>query len=71
MNLGAAYSARNESERAIDAFKRALQFEPKNERAHFSLGLMYLQVGQKDLAMAEYQALQALGSKFSSSLLAE
>ena len=69
LNLGSAYSIKNEPERSIVAFKQALQFEPGNEKAHLALGLMYLQAGQKGLAAVEYQALQESASAFAPYLL--
>lgn len=71
VNLGALYSMRNEPARAIDVLWRAVQFEPGNEKARLLLGLMYLQVGETELAMAECRALQTLGSLFVPNLLLE
>lgn len=69
LNLGVAHQARNEFEEAIDAFKWVLQFEPANPKAHFSLGLVYLTLGNRNLAMVEYHALQSSGSAFAPALL--
>ncbi|OGW40160.1 MAG: hypothetical protein A2X58_07355 [Nitrospirae bacterium GWC2_56_14] len=62
---------RNEPAQAVAVFRRVLQFEPKSEKAHVSLGLLYLDMGEKDLVLSEYRALQASGSSFAPYLLNE
>lgn len=71
LNLGAAHSMKNDPVSAIEAFQRVLQYEPGNEKAHLSLGLMYLQTGRKEYAMAEYEALLSSDSLFAPHLLKE
>jgi thioredoxin-like negative regulator of GroEL len=56
-------------EDAIRAFKASLQADPDDTEARYSLGLMYLLVGNKDADMEEYQALKLLDDGLARKLL--
>ncbi len=61
MNLGAAQLGRLETagprqqERAIQAYQRALEVDPKAPNAHYHLGLIYQQRGEFNRASALFQ----------------
>ena len=45
---------------AIDAFKQAILIAPAYVIPHYSLGLSYLKIGDKKLALDEYKILKEL-----------
>jgi Flp pilus assembly protein TadD len=47
-------------DRAVAAFQRALAADPGNALARYDLGLLYLSVGQVDLARQEHVQLEAI-----------
>lgn len=54
-NLGTAYQALNNLNKAIAEYKRALQLDPKFSDAHYFLGTAHETTNQKPLAIAEYE----------------
>src|SRR2546426_8457096 len=56
---------------AIAAYKEALRVKPDYADVHLSLGSLYVDQGDKDSAMKEYQALLDLKSSLSADLLAK
>ena len=69
LNLGAAYLTTKEYAKAVDSFTWSLQFDRNNPKAHYGLGIAFLGLGKRELALREYQALEDLGSPSSMSLL--
>lgn len=62
LNLGAAYLAAKEYEKAVDAFTWSLLFDRISPKAHYGLGVAYLGLGKQGLVLQEYQTLKELGS---------
>jgi Tfp pilus assembly protein PilF len=65
INLGAAYlgnpviATREQQLAAISAFERALELDPAAPSVHYNLGLIFVDRGDSDLAVAAFrQALQ-------------
>jgi tetratricopeptide (TPR) repeat protein len=56
-------------EDAIRAFKASLRADPDDVDAHYSLGLMYLLIGNKGAALEEYQVLKRLDDSLGKRLL--
>jgi tetratricopeptide (TPR) repeat protein len=55
-NLGVAYTEANLYDEAIEAYKRSLEFNPKNAEAHYNLGLLYENFnGDPGLAASHYR----------------
>jgi len=60
INVGAAYRAAGQHDRAIVELRRALQITPGHNRALFQLGITYVLMGRFDDAVRELEAaLQA------------
>ncbi len=60
VNLALVRHVRREFDQALVAAQRAIELEPKNDRAHYVLGLIYLDGNQKDKARAEFEKFLAL-----------
>jgi Tfp pilus assembly protein PilF len=56
--LGAIYLDQGEAEKALVEYQKALQVDPKLAAAHFGLGLVYSQLGQKDQAIKALEQFQ-------------
>ncbi len=54
MQLGAAYSALDQMDRAVETYQRTLTIAPEFVWARYRLGLVYLQSGQRSLAVAAF-----------------
>ena len=48
---------------AIKAFKQALDLDSDNARAHYCLGLVYLDLQEIEMALAEHEQLSSLNEK--------
>jgi tetratricopeptide (TPR) repeat protein len=55
MNLGVAYRAAGQYDRAIADFRRALEIAPGNARVHFQLGVTALMRGRLNDAIGELE----------------
>ena len=53
LHLAVAASDRNESDRAIDLLKQAIEIDPNEARAHYMLGAEHAQIGLFDRAIAD------------------
>jgi tetratricopeptide (TPR) repeat protein len=53
---------------AIKAEERAIRLEPNNARAHFSLALAYLRLGNKDAALKQYSLLKTMNGNWARQL---
>ncbi len=62
--LGIAYSRTGRQERAIRAYRRALQIDPQLAEAHLNLGYAYAQVHMPDQARKQYQEACRLRVQF-------
>jgi len=54
---------------AFDAYKKAIQIQPDFVLAHFFLGLIYLETGDRNRALAEYNILKDLDQNYANDLL--
>jgi protein O-mannosyl-transferase len=63
------YSKVGDYDNSIASCRKALALAPNNDKAHFLLGMDYLFLKQYPAAVAEYNVLQASGSRFSFELL--
>jgi protein O-mannosyl-transferase len=70
-NLGVACDNLNRFSESIDAYKQAVQIKPDYAEAHTNLAYAYLNVGDKNSALAEYNILKVLNSKYAENLLTE
>lgn len=71
VNLGDAYRRIGQYEKALEACSRAILFDPRNEKAHHTMGLIYLDSGRSDLAFEKYQLLNNAGSSLAPILMKE
>lgn len=55
MNLGLAYSAKGEFEKAIDELKEAIRLNPAYTEAYYNLGNVYLEMGKNVEAVYNYK----------------
>ncbi|HYJ48103.1 MAG TPA: tetratricopeptide repeat protein, partial [Pyrinomonadaceae bacterium] len=56
---------------AIEQYQETIRLAPDLPEAHLNLGLAYLEQGDKNAAMEQYQALQRLKSSLADQLWAE
>jgi tetratricopeptide (TPR) repeat protein len=63
LHLAVAASDRNESDRAIELLKRAIEVDPNEARAHYMLGAEHAQIGLFDRAMADMSKALELDSQ--------
>jgi len=59
-NLGVAYFNIGSYLEAVKALKQALQLNPDDADTHYFLGLVYIELKDKELALQEHKALQEL-----------
>lgn len=69
LGIGVAYHQKREYPLAVQSFKSALMFEPGMLQARLGLGLVYLDMGEKEKALEEYQTLKNLGSPYADELM--
>jgi tetratricopeptide (TPR) repeat protein len=53
--LGIAYGKKGEYDRAIEAYRKALELKPDDHKAWYNLGLAYFAKGEHDLAIEAYR----------------
>jgi tetratricopeptide (TPR) repeat protein len=66
--LGDAYAHLKRWDEAIGALKQSLLFAPANDSAHYGLGVVYIEMGDKGAAMKEYEALKERADLFDAQL---
>jgi len=54
------YACLGEYAKAIEAYKEAIRINPNYTSAHYNIGCVYLSIGDKDSALAEYKILKEL-----------
>src|SRR5207249_3100330 len=59
-NLGTAYHRLGDFKQALDSYEKALQIKPDYAEAIFGLGVVYLELKDKDAALKQHQRLAAL-----------
>lgn len=68
VELGYAYFKLQRYSEAVSTFKQASSINPASALAHYYLGQVYLATKNRNGAMAEYRALQQLGSDYAQKL---
>jgi tetratricopeptide (TPR) repeat protein len=53
-NLGAAYFEKEQYDKAVESYQKALELHPRFSNAHYNLGLVYFQLGQKEKAVESF-----------------
>lgn len=66
--LGSLYSQLRRYQEAIDACKQAISLDPNLPDSHFTLGLIYWVLGDKDSALQEYKILKSLDEQLAKKL---
>ena len=69
--LGNAYYADNQTDKAIESYKKVIDLNPGFSRARFNLGMVYLQKKDKASAMEQYSALLPIDPALAGRLKAE
>lgn len=54
LNMGQAYRKKKEFDKAITSFRRVLELDPKNFKAHSSLGISLMMSGRKEEAILAF-----------------
>ena len=67
--LGLSYCDSGHYEEAVEAYKQAIEIDPDMGPAHYFLAEVYLKMGNKDLALKEYEVLKTLEEELASELL--
>ena len=67
-NLGLSYAAAGRTEKARQAFSRAVEMEPGYAAAHYNLGVTYFAAGDREAAVAKVKTLKALDPKLAGRL---
>lgn len=69
--LGDAYYFGGRFDEAIAAYKQAARLQPDQPEAYYNLGLAYLEIGDRELALAQSRLLGPLDAELNKKLLAE
>jgi len=69
-NNGTVYYDDGELYKAVEAFKKSLEYKPNNSKAFYNLGKIYYDLGQKQLSMAYYKDAVDLNKSDTLSLVA-
>jgi tetratricopeptide (TPR) repeat protein len=67
--LGLTYTELGLQGDALKAYKRAIALKADYAEAHYNLGLLYVAIGERSFAQAEYETLKRLNSNFADALL--
>jgi tetratricopeptide (TPR) repeat protein len=69
--LGDAHYYASRFHLAIEAYKHAARLRPEQPEAYYNLGLAYLEIGDRESAMAQSRTLEPLDAELNRKLLAE
>ncbi len=67
-NLGVAQLSLNQTEKAIESFKRVVELDEKNADTRFNIGVAYLALGDKEAAREQARILKAVDSELAKEL---
>jgi tetratricopeptide (TPR) repeat protein len=70
-NLGIAYGKLNKLGEEVNSLKRAISLRPRYASARYNLGVTYLKMGNKKLALSEYEALKDFDEGTAEALMKE
>ncbi|MFA4843624.1 MAG: tetratricopeptide repeat protein [Candidatus Margulisiibacteriota bacterium] len=71
IGLSNAYLKLGQIKNALEFSKLAIYINPSNANAHLNMGICYLSLGEKELALNEYKTLKALDKDMANKLLKE
>lgn len=66
--LGIHYNESGHYEEAVEVYKQAIEIDPDMPLAHYTLAKTYLEMGDKDLALEEYEILKTLDEELANEL---
>ena len=69
--LGDAYYYGAHFDEAIDAYRQAVRLRPDQAEAYYNLGLAFLEIGDRESAMAQSRLLEGIDADLNKKLLAE
>jgi tetratricopeptide (TPR) repeat protein len=67
-NLGAALAGQGKTQEAIAHFAEALRIRPDYAETHYNLGNVYLMIGNRGLALKEYEILKTMNPGLANAL---
>ena len=62
-NMGVAYKELMSFNEAIESYKKAIMIDPYFAEPHLGLGVVYVEIGNKDSALAELNILEDLDAE--------
>jgi len=68
MSLGEAYSQMGRYEEVVESYKQAIEIDADRAQAHYRLAKTYLKMGDKDLALEEYEILKTLNEELANEI---
>lgn len=68
MGLGDVSYELEKYEEATTAYKETIKLQPDNSVCHFNLAKTYLKMGNRDLALKQYETLKALDKELANNL---
>jgi tetratricopeptide (TPR) repeat protein len=69
--IGDAYFFGTHFGEAIDAYRQAVRLRPDQPEAYYNLGLAYLEIGDRESALAQSRLLEPIDRELNKKLLAE
>ena len=66
--MGVIYNSRNLPAEELRAYIQAIRIDPQMAPAHYNLALLYLNQGNRNLALQEYTILRNLDAELAESL---
>ena len=69
-NLGFALSKTGRRKQAISSYKQALLLKPDFAEAHHNLAILYLEQGERALALEQYSLLKSIDYELAQKLFA-
>lgn len=68
-SLGFCYRKVKDNQKALDAYRRAIDLKPDFKFAHEYIGRLYIAMGNREAAMRHYEILRRLDAKMAAELL--
>jgi tetratricopeptide (TPR) repeat protein len=68
-SLGFCYRKVKDNQKALDAYRRAIDIKPDFKFAHEYIGRLYIAMGNREAAMRHYEILRRLDAKMAAELL--